>query len=395
MKLLSTQSYFALLSVFIFSSCISDQVEITNKHYSTEEYQTLQSVLDLPAERDKYTVDLAKHMQRSGAFAPFIDDAKATLGRVLFYDTKLSATGETSCASCHDQALAFSDDKALSEGINGQVTERNSLPLASVANFSSSYDGHGGGGFPIQGGNIGFFWDERASSIADQSAQSIENSIEMGMDLNELVANLNQEDYYKILFKKAFGDELVTKQRMLGAIQEFVNSFVSIDSKFDQGLNQVEDVSLSFPNFTAQENLGREIFNNNCTSCHARDMSTPTGVNMANNGLDLEYADKGLGDRTGEAIHNGVFKVPFLRNIELTAPYMHDGRFATLEEVVEHYSSGIKAHDNLAHQLKKADGSAHLFNFNEEEKAALVAFMKTLTDHTFVEQTRFSDPFRQ
>lgn len=399
MKITMRYTLFLFFGMLFFSSCVNDAIEITNTHYTTEEYQVLRQYIDLPQERDQYTVILAKHMTQNGSFAPFINDAKATLGRVLFYDKKLSSTEETSCASCHDQALAFSDDKAFSEGINGQVTERNSLPLASTANFSSSYeDGNGGsigGSDPIfAGSRIGFFWDERASSIADQSSQSIENTIEMGMDLNTLVSKLSQEEYYRILFKKAFGDETVTSDRTLGAIQEFVNSFVSTNSKFDDGMNEVNNSIFSFPNFTTQENLGREIYVANCTSCHAADMSTPTGINMANNGLDMIYSDKGLGDRTGIQTDNGLFKVPFLRNIELTAPYMHDGRFATLEEVIEHYSTGIQRHDNLSSPLINLSNNAIAFNFTDDEKAALLAFLKTTTDHTFIEQTRFSSPFK-
>ncbi len=400
MKTLIRYTLFAFSGLLFFTSCVNDVVEITNKHYTDEEYQVLKQYVDLPIERDEYNITLPKHMTDMGASAPLIQDAKATLGRVLFYDKKLSITNETSCASCHDQALAFSDNKAFSDGINGQLTERNSLPLASTANFSSSYNGGGGNNF-FPGGNnffpgrgIGFFWDERASSIADQSAQSIENTIEMGMNLDELVTKLSQEEYYHILFKKAFGDEVITTDRTLGAIQEFVNSFVSVHSKFDDGLNEAGSVFNDFSNFTAQENRGRQIYVENCTSCHSADMSTPTGLNMANNGLDMVYADKGLGDRTGDPSQNGVFKVPFLRNIALTAPYMHDGRFATLEEVVEHYSSGIKKHNNLSFPLVNNTGNARKFNFSDDDKAALVAFLKTTTDETFVEQKRFSSPFK-
>jgi cytochrome c peroxidase len=376
---------------FVLSSCIADDVKISTSHYTAEEIQTLQKYLDLPETRDEYTVQIAEHMLKSGAQAPFINDAKATLGRVLFYDTKLSKTNETSCASCHKQSLAFSDDKALSDGINGQKTKRNSLPLASVANFSSSYDGGG----PSFSGGIGFFWDERASTISEQSSLTIQDDIEMGMDMDELAVKLSQEEYYKILFRKAYGEEIISPNLILDAIQEFVNSFVSTQSPFDEGLNRMNsvDVFSDFSNFSAQENMGKRLFVENCSSCHAADMSTATAINMANNGLDAVYEDNGLGARTFNEADNGVFKVPFLRNIELTYPYMHDGRFNTLEEVVEHYSTGIKAHPNLSDQLKDVYGNPRRFNFTAEEKAALVAFLKTVTDDNFVQQGRFADPF--
>lgn len=381
----------ALLFALAFTACLEDEAVVTYQHYATDEWQVLSRHLNLPGERHSYAVSLADHMLRNGAQAPIINDAKATLGRVLFYDRKLSVNDKVSCASCHDQKLAFSDDKALSEGFDGALTKRNSLPLAATANFSSSYGGSPEFGIP---GTVGFFWDERATSIQHQSSLTIEDPIEMGMDLDDLTAKLAQEEYYRILFRKAYGDEIVTPDRITSALQEFVNAFVSVNSRFDEGLNEVPHPNQTFPNFTQRENLGKSLFVNNCASCHTADMTNPTGVNLANNGLDLVYADKGLGERTGLSQHDGLFKVPFLRNIALTAPYMHDGRFETLEEVVEHYSSGIQDHDNLSFQLATTSGAPKRFNFTEEEKAALVAFLETLTDPTFAEDVRYSDPFK-
>ncbi|PSR14408.1 MAG: cytochrome-c peroxidase [Bacteroidetes bacterium] len=395
MKIFTPVLAFPLFLMLLLTSCISDQVEVVSVYYSETELQALQQFLDLPAERDKYTVVLADHLANSSSFAPFINDAKATLGRVLFYDTQLSRTGETSCASCHKQALAFSDDKAFSTGINGQQTERNSLSLAAVANFASSYDSGGPDFGPPNGfGRIGFFWDERAGSISEQSSLTIENDIEMGMDINELPGKLAQNEYYKILFRKAYGDEVVTTQRLLEAIQEFVNSFVATQSRFDEGLNVTRQLEQDFPNFSALENRGKALFIENCSTCHAADMSTPMGVNMASNGLEREYTDLGLGGLTQNPADFGIFKVPFLRNVALTAPYMHDGRFATLEAVVDHYSSGIQANDNLSEQLRFPDGSPRRFNFSAQDKAALVAFLHTVTDEQFIAESRFSDPFR-
>lgn len=388
MKTIITRLLLALMAVLVISSCLRDEVNVNITHYTPEELQTLQQYLNLPAFRDDYAITLTDHLKNRGAITPIINDAKATLGRVLFYDTKLSLTEETSCESCHKQNLAFSDDVAFSEGINGQVTKRNSLPLASVANFSSSYSG--GSSFT---GPVGFFWDERAHSISSQSELTIQDDIEMGMDLDDLSVKLANVDYYKILSRKAYGDDIIDKTRILSAIEEFVNSFVSTNSRFDEGLDFTNEVHAQFPNFTVQENQGKTLFLNNCASCHAGDMSTPTGFNVANNGLDLEYEDQGMGENTQNPNHMGVFKVPFLRNVELTAPYMHDGRFATLEEVIDHYSTGIQDHENLFSQLRDLSGSPKRFNFTDEEKAALVAFLKTVTDDSFAQDVRYSDPF--
>ena len=322
MKFTLTKTLTLLLCAFVLSACLKDEVDVTISHYTKEELQTLSQYLDLPEFRDRYRVDLADHLKNRGAVTPAINDAKATLGRVLFYDTKLSLTEETSCASCHDQRLAFSDDKAFSEGINGQVTKRNSLPLAATANFSSSYDDPNS-----FGGTVGFFWDERARTISGQSELTIQDDIEMGMNLDDLTVRLADVDYYEVLFRRAYGDETVTKDRILTAIEEFVNAFVSTNSPFDEGMNMVGLETQDFPNFTDQENFGKALFMENCASCHPSDMSTPIGRNVANNGLDLVYEDKGMGDIFPDGAFNGVFKVPFLRNVELTGPYMHDGRF--------------------------------------------------------------------
>ncbi|MGH1435103.1 MAG: cytochrome-c peroxidase [Lewinella sp.] len=389
MKNTALRSFCLLILAFGFTACLNDEVKIDVQHYSEEELQEIQQYLNLPAYRDAYQVDLAPHILNTGQILPSINNAKATLGRVLFYDNKLSATGETSCESCHHQELAFSDDKAFSDGINGQKTKRNSLPLAAVANFTNSYDSG-----PNSFGQIGFFWDERAGTIQNQSEQTISDDIEMGTDFNDLEVKLANENYYRILFRKAYGDEAVTKDRILEAIQEFVNSFVATNTRFDEGMNAMGTPGLDFPNFTIEENRGKAIFVDACGSCHAANMSTPSNIHVANNGLDVAYTDQGVGGISQQPNQFGVFKVPFLRNIELTAPYMHDGRFATLEEVIDHYSNGIQDHDNLSEALRNPDGSPRRFNFTEEEKADLVAFFKTLTDETFIQEERFSDPFQ-
>lgn len=376
--------------LFSLTSCFKDDVDIEHFHYTYDEYAIISKNLDLPRDLLSYRVSFPKHLTNRGVQQPQIRDEKATLGRVLFYDNKLSQNEKVSCASCHKQELAFSDDVAFSEGFAGELTKRNSLPLASAANFESSYNGQS------FSPDVLFFWDERAGSIEEQCVETIQDQIEMGMDLWDLSERLSQEPYYQILFRKAYGTEAVNPDRITEALAEFVNSIVSTSSRFDEGMNRHNNSFVDFSNFSAAENLGKSLFNQNCNGCHGNDMSTAMEA-VANNGLDYEYEDRGVGSVTNYSFDNGKFKVPFLRNVALTAPYMHDGRFKTLEEVVEHYSTGVKEHDNLDLRLREGfspTGSPVQFNFSEEEKAALVAFLNTVTDDDFVHQEKYADPFK-
>jgi cytochrome c peroxidase len=217
----------------------------------------------------------------------------------------------------------------------------------------------------------------------------------MGMTLPALVTRIEREPFYTNLFANAFDTPEVTTNRISRALAQFVRSMISSRSKYDQGVGR------GFTNFTAQENLGRQIFfgqagNATCAACHGPD--TFTAPNIFNNGLEFPYVDLGVGGITGRAQDNGLFKVPSLKNIELTAPYMHDGRFATLEEVVEFYNSGVVLNPNLPPQLRAAPvpgqpPAARRLNLTTTQKAALVAFLKTLTDTNLTTDARFSDPF--
>jgi cytochrome c peroxidase len=307
-----------------------------------------------------------------------ITNAGATLGRVLFYDTKLSANNTISCASCHGKEVGFSDDNFLSLGFEGGFTGRNSMGIANARFYE----------------NGRFFWDERASTLENQVLMPIQDHIEMGMTLNELVTKLENEDYYDILFRDAFGDEAVTTNRISLALSQFVRSIVSFNSKYDQGLAQGRNGGNggNLPNFTAQENQGLRLFNQlNCDNCHRTELFV--GDQARNNGLDAVIKDNGLGNVTGNANDNGKFKVPSLRNIELTAPYMHDGRFATLLEVVEHYNSGVQLSLTLDNRLRNGNQPRRL-NLSDADKAALVAFMKTLTDADLANEVKYSNPFK-
>lgn len=307
-----------------------------------------------------------------------ITNIGATLGRVLFYDRRLSANNTISCASCHLQENGFSDPDELSVGFEGALTGRNSMGLANARFYE----------------NGRFFWDERAISLEAQVLLPIQDEIEMGLTLDEMEQKLQTEDYYQVLFRLTFGDDEVTSNRVSSALSQFVRSMVSYQSKYDEGLAQVNDEEDSFPNFTASENLGKNLFFSNqtrCSDCHHTNAFV--GDATRNNGLDAALVDLGVGGETGNNNERGEFKVNSLRNIALTAPYMHDGRFSTLEEVVEHYNSGVQNSPNLDNRLRNNNDNIRRLNLSDNEKQALVDFLETLTDETFVSDEKFSDPF--
>jgi cytochrome c peroxidase len=310
-----------------------------------------------------------------------VTDWGAALGRVLFYDRRLSTNQMVSCSSCHQREHGFTDGKRFSTGFDGRQTSRNAMGLTNARWYQRRH----------------FFWDERAATLEDQVLMPIQNSLEMGMTLPALLTRLNAEPYYNTLFTRAFGTPEATADRVSRALAQFVRSIVSTRSKYDLG------VVASFTNFTAQENLGRQIFfgqvgNATCAACHGTDNFVP-GPPIFNNGLENPYVDKGVGALTGLPQDEGLFKVPSLRNIELTAPYMHDGRFTTLEDVVEFYNSGVVNHPNLSPPLRvptppgAPPGPPRRLNLTPDQKAALVAFLKTLTDTSVTTDDKFSDPF--
>ena len=315
---------------------------------------------------------------------PITNDG-ATLGRVLFYDKKLSANGTISCASCHKQDKGFSDDEVLSIGFDGGTTGRHSMTL-----INSRY---------YQRGR--FFWDERATTLEEQVLMPFQDPVEMGMTIEQVVSTVQEQEYYPELFEKAFGSTEITSDKISKALAQFVRSIVSYSSKYDQGRASSTSPGANFVNFTAEENLGKNLFfqtipngGGACFGCHTTEAFVSANPGPQNNGLDLvSTTDLGAGAVYTNPIFEGRFKTSTLRNIELTAPYMHDGRFATLEEVVEHYNSGIQAHPTLSPALTDDNGNPVRLNFTEAEKAALVAFLKTLTDNTVSDEVKWSNPF--
>lgn len=316
-----------------------------------------------------------------------VTDHGATLGRVLFYDKKLSANGRVSCASCHVQEAGFSDPQKLSKGFEGGLTRRHSMTLVNARFYQRGR----------------FFWDERAVTLEQQVLQPFQDPVEMGVSLGELVRRVEEQPYYQRLFKNAFGDESVSADRIARALAQFVRSIISYQSRYDVGRAQVPNPNAPFPNFTPQENQGKQLFlqpvqngGAGCFACHTTEAFVSANVGPQNNGLDsVSTSDRGAAETFPQQMQlTGAFKTGTLRNIALTAPYMHDGRFATLEQVVEHYNSGVKAHPNLAPPLRRPDGQPQRLNLSEGQKAALVAFMRTLTDESVALNPKWSNPFK-
>jgi cytochrome c peroxidase len=291
-----------------------------------------------------------------------VTDAGATLGRVLFYDRRLSANGRVACASCHVQALGFSDTARLSRGFAGGLTRRHAMGLTNARYYASGR----------------FFWDERAGTLEAQVLAPVQDAVEMGMTLPALEAKLAATPFYPPLFRAAFGTPEVTSDRVARALAQFVRSLVSTDSRFDRG-------PLAADGMTAEEREGLRLFDGfaGCARCHVPNSMAGDGAH--NTGLDAAITDSGAG--------RGRFKVPSLRNVAVRPPYMHDGRFATLEAVVEHYDNGVRATPDLDRRLRGPDGAPRTLGLTDAQKAALVAYLRALTDSTFLRDPRFADPF--
>jgi cytochrome c peroxidase len=311
-------------------------------------------------------------------------DAGVTLGRVLFYDTNLSKTRTVSCSSCHQQAHGFSDPQRFSTGFAGGQGTRHA-PGLSNSRFNP-------------GGKV--FWDERVTSLEDQALRPIQDAVEMGLTLPELESRVAALSYYPALFTAAFGDPSVNSTRIAKAIAQFDRALVSYRSRYDVGRAQVTNPGLPFPNFTDQENRGKTLFltpppqgGANCIACH-RTEAFLNDQGPINNGLNADStADPGAFAITGNPQQLGTFRFPSLRDVATRAPFMHDGRFATLNDVVDFYDHGVQNNPNLDQRLRGPGGQPLRLNLNNNDKAALVAFLNTLTDTQLISDPHLSDPF--
>ncbi|MEZ4966832.1 MAG: cytochrome c peroxidase [Saprospiraceae bacterium] len=382
-------SLFLMLSAAIlFSACKKEDVSSPVTPPTDAEIVSKYLNLDLDNYENYAAPDYPVHydanilaMDNAPSINP-VTDRGATLGRVLFYDKQLSINNTVACASCHIQQLGFTDDKQLSEGFENGLTGAHSMRLAN-ANF---YTGEQ------------MFWDKRASDVEDQVTRPVKDAVEMGFDdsaggIDSLIRKMRTLEYYPILFEQAFGNTEITEIKMKQALAQFVRSIQSTGSKFDDGFAQVfntnapnGNVGAPFPNFTQMENTGKNLFlappnagGAGCAGCH----QPPTfalAPNSLSNGLDA-------GETT-------IFKAPSLKNIAVTGPFMHDGRFATLEEVIDHYSTGIQQGPALDNRLRTPNGQPLRLNLNDNQKQALVAFLNTLTDSDLLVDEKFGSPFK-
>jgi cytochrome c peroxidase len=284
------------------------------------------------------------------------------LGRNLFYDSILSKDNTISCASCHLQQTGFTHvDHDLSHGIEGKIGTRNSLTLQNLA-WSKN-----------------FMWDGGVNHLDVQAIAPITSEVEMNETLENVVAKLQKNEKYQSMFEKAFGTKKITGQLTLKAISQFVIMLKTSNSKYDKVICKQEK-------FTEMEQKGYDLFKTNCASCHQEPLFT--SEKFENNGLavDTTLNDFGRMKITQNSNDSLKFKVPTLRNIQFTFPYMHDGRFKTLTEVVNHYNSGIKNSKTLSKQLVKP------MQLSDNERTEIVAFLKTLTANEFLFDKRFSYP---
>ncbi|MBX2928794.1 MAG: T9SS type A sorting domain-containing protein [Saprospiraceae bacterium] len=307
-------------------------------------------------------------------FLPLLDsitDAGATLGRVLFYEKRLSANEAISCGSCHAQSASFGDVVNFSPGFAGVPTSRNTMHINHLA-FSPGSD---------------VFWDGRIQTVHEQVIMPILHPDEMGLTTPEILSRLEESGYYGPLFEAAFGDADISLPRVRSALVQFVASMAAFNSKFDQ-MQESGDLNV----FSPIEQAGWVLFQESCVLCHIEGHFGTDS--MFNIGLDLVYTDPGKAGWTGNPEDHGAFKSPTLRNIALAAPYMHDGRFANLEEVINFYSEEVQPHPNnhMAEMLGLPQPFQG-FRYNDEQKAALLAFMHTLTDSTLLTGPKWSDPF--
>jgi cytochrome c peroxidase len=296
-----------------------------------------------------------------------ITDAGATLGRVLFYDRRLSSNNRIACASCHQQQFGFGDTARASRGFNGGLTARHAMGLGNARFYARGR----------------FFWDERAATLEEQVLQPIQNSVEMGMTLQSVVARISAVDFYPPLFMAVFGSADVTSERMALALAQFVRSLTTSSSSFDAAF--ATNGELDVARLTPQQQEGLEIFRTaECDECHGTNANISDNVH--NNGLDAAVTDAGAG--------GGRFKAPSLRNVAVRGRYMHDGRFKSLGDVVFFYNSGVQNNPNLDPRLR-ARGAAGVrrLNLSATQQQALVAYLESLTDSTFLHEAKFSDPF--
>jgi cytochrome c peroxidase len=340
---------FAALVCSVFTGCKDD---FEGEAYIADQAYDLEIPADFPAlafDRDKNPVTV------NGV----------ALGKKLFYEGRLSRNNSISCGFCHIQENAFTHHgHPVSHGIDNRLGIRNAPPIQNMA-FLRNYT-----------------WDGVSHNLDERSLVPITTDFEMDSSMPEVVGKLNADANYKKLFKAAFGDENITGERVLKAISQFMATMVSADSKYDRVLKGKTA-------FTAEENEGYQLFRNNCASCHSGALFTDESFRNTGMYYNAQYNDRGRYRVTLDWNDNMKFRVPSLRNVEYTAPYMHDGRFTTLEAVLNFYSDLVENQPNLDPLLKK-DGHVGI-RMNPSEKQYIIAFLKTLSDQNFITNKAFAE----
>jgi len=338
--------------IIIFFVCFSCDNESVERYFATP------SSLDIPK------------LFEDNILAPVIpiDNPQTVegiaLGKKLFFDPILSIDNTLACVDCHAPENAFTDSDKFSDGVDGIFGNRNSMPLF---NLAWNYDEK-------------FFWDGNTFSLEHQAFVPITDPIEMKSNWADVESKLQQHAEYPSLFEKAFGASNIDSSLVTKAIAQFERTLISANSKFDKFL-------LGELNLSPEELNGFNVFmdeaKGDCFHCHGSDKNPLWTDNIFhNNGLDETFADLGLGAVTGDPADNGKFKSPSLRNLEFTAPYMHDGRFASLDDVINHYSQGLKNSSTIDPLMKKVDQGG--VGLTDKDKADLKAFLLSLSDYDFI-----------
>lgn len=380
-----------LLSGLLLSSCQKQDSGSDEKYPAVKRQFAGKINLDNP---DNYAEQATPaYITKSNAGGININDAKATLGRVLFYDKSLSVNNTISCGSCHKQEFAFSDTAAFSAGVLGGSTGRHSMRLVN-AKFANE---------------MRFFWDERAATLSQQTTQPIKDHAEMGFSgqngrpqFSELLVKLGGIDYYRELFTFVYNDASVTEPRIQECLTHFIMSIQSFDSKFDEGRRQAPNDGAPFPNFTANENLGKQLFlappalnpagqrvggGAGCQGCH-RAPEFDIDPNSRNNGI--------IAAKTGGVDLTNT-RSPSLRDLinpagRANGPFMHNGFIKGLNGVIDHYNIIPGDNTNLDPRLRPA-GRPQQLALTDTEKQALVAFLQTLSGRDVYTNTKWSNPF--
>lgn len=343
--------------LWIFSALVFNVFTGCKDDFDVEAYIADQAYdLEIPADFPALAFDRDKNPVTVNGVA---------LGKKLFYEGRLSRNNSISCGFCHIQENAFTHHgHPVSHGIDNRLGIRNASPIQNMA-FLRNYT-----------------WDGVSHNLDERSLVPITTDFEMDSSMPEVVGKLNTDANYKKLFKAAFGDENITGERVLKAISQFMVTMVSADSKYDRVLK-------GKTTFTAEENEGYQLFRNNCASCHSGALFTDESFRNTGMYYNAQYNDRGRYRVTLDWNDNMKFRVPSLRNVEYTAPYMHDGRFTTLEAVLNFYSDQVENQPNLDPLLKK-DGHVGI-RMNPSEKQYIIAFLKTLSDQNFITNKAFAE----